>query len=292
MARKQALGRGLKALIPDTPRARSGLAAIPIDRIRPNPHQPRHAFDEAALAELAASIAAHGVLQPLLVSEDGQSGYVLVAGERRWRAAKRAGLAEVPAVIRERLDEQHELELALVENLQRRDLTPLEEARAYEHLRATFGLSQADIAGRVGIDRSTVANALRLLKLEEPVQALVEEGRLSAGHARALLAFPEAAERLHWAERAASTGLSVRELERAAACEKEAAQEPAPRRAKPALDPNLRAAEERLSLQLGARVAIRLRRRGGSIVITCSDQEELMRVFDQLVVGGDHGPRR
>ncbi len=294
MARKQALGRGLKALIPDTPRARSGLAAIPVDRIRPNPHQPRHAFDEAALAELAGSIAEHGVLQPLLVSEDGQGGYVLVAGERRWRAARHAGLTEVPAVIRERLDERHELELALVENLQRRDLTPLEEARAYEHLRTSFGLAQAEIAERVGIDRSTVANALRLLKLEEPIQALVEEGRLTAGHGRALLAFAGAEDRLRWAERAAATGLSVRELEREAAGEKakeRASTKPTARRPKPAVDPNLRAAEERLALQLGARVAIRMRRRGGSIVITCSDQEELMRVFDQLVAGGEHGPR-
>ena len=167
MAAKQALGRGLKALIPNTPKARSGLVEIPLDLLRPNPEQPRHTFDETALAELADSISRHGVLQPLLVSEDGAEGYVVIAGERRWRAARLAGLTTVPAVIRERLGARDELALALVENLQRRDLSPLEEARAFEHLRSEHGLSQAEIAAQVGMDRSTVANALRLLRLPE-----------------------------------------------------------------------------------------------------------------------------
>ena len=282
MSRKPALGRGLKALLPDTPRARAGLAEIPLDRLRPNPDQPRRHFDPAALDELAASLRTHGVLQPLLVSEDGDGSYRIVAGERRWRAARLAGLATVPAVIRERLDAIADLELALVENLQRRDLSPLEEARAFDHLRAAAGLSQAEIAARVGLDRSTVANALRLLKLPEEVQALVESGALSAGHARTLLAFADEADRRAWATRAAETGMSVRELERAAA---DRPATPARRPARPApppVDPNLKAAEERLALRLGTPVEIRPRRRGGSIVIRCADRDQLIRVFDLL----------
>jgi ParB family chromosome partitioning protein len=288
MTAKQALGRGLRALIPDAPRARAGFAEIPVDQLRPNPQQPRSRFDEEALEELAASIKTHGVLQPLLVSEDPRHGYLLITGERRWRAARLAGLATVPAVIRERIEEEQQLELALVENLQRRDLTPLEESRAFEQLRVGLGLSQQEIADRVGMDRSTVANSLRLLKLPPEVQEMVERGELSAGHGRALLAFADDAERIDWARRAIATGLSVRALEGAAA---EARGETKPgksaesRRRKPPRDPNLRAAEEKLALRLGAPVEIRPRRRGGTIVIACNEHEELMRVFD-LLMGG------
>jgi ParB family chromosome partitioning protein len=281
---KQALGRGLKALIPDTPRARTGLVEVAVDRIQPSPSQPRGRFSDDALGELAASIAQHGVLQPLLVSEWRPGSYRLIAGERRWRAAKLAGLSSVPAIIRERLDEDRHLELALVENLQRQDLTPLEEARAFEQLRSALGLSQAEIADRVGIDRSTVANALRLLKLPQDIQELVEDGALTAGHARALLGFADERERLAWARRAAEGGLSVRVVERAAARSRsEGASKP---RVSQPQDRNLRAAEERLSLRLGAKVEIRTRRRGGTIVISCGDQQELMRVFDLLMGGG------
>jgi ParB family chromosome partitioning protein len=286
---KQALGRGLKALIPDTPHARSGMAEIPVDRLRPNPHQPRHHFDEEAIEELTASIRRHGVLQPLLVSEDGQDRYVIITGERRWRAARRAGLRAVPAVIRERLEDATQLELALVENLQRRDLTPLEEARAFDALRSSLGLTQAEIAERVAMDRSTVANSLRLLKLSPEIQALVEEGVLSAGHARTLLAFADDAIRLRWAQRAVETGMSVRDLERAAAEQREAVQDDSePKRSpvRPPRDPNLVAAEEKLALRIGAPVEIRARRRGGVITISCADQNELMRVFD-LLMGGE-----
>jgi ParB family chromosome partitioning protein len=284
---KQALGRGLKALIPDTPRARTGLVEIPVHRIDANPSQPRRRFATEDLEELAGSIRQHGVLQPLLVSEAEPGRYVLVAGERRWRAARLAGLATVPAVIRERLDRDHSLELALVENLQRRDLTPLEEARAFEQLQTGLGLAQADIADRVGIDRSTVANALRLLRLPPEVQEWVEEGALSAGHARTLLAFADDAERIAWGRRAIEAGLSVRDLERAAAEEREL-RGGAPQRSRstPPRDPNIRSAEEKLSLRLGAKVEIRARRRGGAIVIRCADHAELMRVYDQLMGGG------
>ncbi len=288
MTAKQALGRGLKALIPNTPRARAGYAEIPIGQIRPNPQQPRHHFDKEALEELAASIRRHGVLQPLLVSENPPDRYFLITGERRWRAARLAGLNTVPAVIREKITGDQQLELALVENLQRRDLTPLEESRAFEQLRSSLGLSQQEIADRVGMDRSTVANSLRLLKLPAEVQEMVERGELSAGHGRALLAFADDEERCEWANRARASGLSVRELERAAAEAREEAK-PGNRRAQrgqPAQrDPNLRAAEEKLALRLGAPVEIRPRRRGGTIVIACNEHEELMRVFD-LLMGG------
>jgi len=285
---KQALGRGLKALIPDTPKARSGLAEIPLDRLCPNPEQPRKNFDDDSLAELADSIRRHGVLQPLLVSEDGAGGYLVIAGERRWRAARAAGLKTVPAVIRERLGARDELALALVENLQRRDLSALEEARAFEHLRSEHGLSQAEIAKQVGMDRSTVANALRLLRLPEKIQVLVESGRLSAGHGRALLALPDEESRLIWADKTVADGLSVRDLERVAADSKIETKESRNRNGKrTAKDPNLVAAEEKLSLRLGAGVEIRPRRNGGgAVVITCVESNELMRVFD-LLMGGE-----
>jgi len=285
MTAKQALGRGLKALIPDTPRARAGFAEIPVDSLYPNPHQPRHRFDERGLEELAESIRRHGVLQPLLVSEDGPERFLLLTGERRWRAARLAGLRTIPAVIRERFADGEQLEVALVENLQRQDLTPLEEARAFEDLRTSLGLSQAEIAERVAMDRSTVANSLRLLKLPSDVQELVERGDLSAGHGRTLLAFDGDEEQCEWARRVVATGMSVRELERAAAAAREGAGRQKKARPSSAKDPNLVAAEGKLALRLGAPVEIQPRRRGGRIVISCSNQEELVRVFDFLMGG-------
>ena len=285
MTAKQALGRGLKALIPDTPSARAGFAKIPVDHLYPNPHQPRHRFDERALEELAESIRRHGVLQPLLVSEDGPGRYLLLTGERRWRAARLAGLRTIPAVIRERLGDGEQLEVALVENLQREDLTPLEEARAFDDLRTSLGLSQAEIAGRVAMDRSTVANSLRLLKLPSEVQELVERGDLSAGHGRTLLAFDSDEEQCEWARRVVATGVSVRELERAAATARAGAGRKKKARPGSVKDPNLLAAEGKLALRLGAPVEIQPRRRGGRIVISCSNQEELVRVFDFLMGG-------
>jgi len=292
VARKPALGRGLKALIPDTPRARSGLTELPVEAIAPNPDQPRRHFDERALAELAASLREHGMLQPILVSEDGEGGYVLIAGERRWRAARVAGQRTVPAVIRERIVEGSELELALVENLQRRDLTPIEEARAFEEMRSRFGLSQSEIAARVGRDRSTVANALRLLRLPAAIQAMVDEGRLTAGHARALLAFESDEEKLRWAARAAEGSATVRDLEGEAARHAGSPSRKKVARRTSTPDPNLRAAEERLGLKLGARVRIRQRRRGGIITIDCREEEDLLRVFDILLGEASDGPEQ
>jgi len=247
---------------------------------------PTH-FEPQALQSLAESIREHGVLQPLLVSEEGPGRFIILAGERRWRAAKIAGITRVPVVIRERVDGQKELELALVENLQRRDLTPLEEARAYEELRVERGLSQAKIAQRVGIDRSTVANSLRLLKLPEGIQALVESGRLSAGHGRALLAFGSEVEMAEWADRVVSEGLSVRVLERGAATARENQVAAKPSRKPPvAEDPNIKNAEQRLSLRTGVKVEIKKTQKGGRIVISCSSHDELLRVFDLLIGEG------
>ncbi|MCK5377903.1 MAG: ParB/RepB/Spo0J family partition protein [Acidobacteria bacterium] len=286
MARK-VLGRGLKALLPEAPQIHAGFALIDINRLVANPRQPRTRFETEALEGLAASILEHGVLQPLLVSEDGPGRYMIVAGERRWRAAKKAGLDRIPVVIREKVDGQLELELALVENLQRRDLTPLEEARAYEQLGADRGLSQSQIAERVGIDRSTVSNSLRLLKLPERIRFLVEEGRLSAGHGRALLAFAAENEMETWADRVVAEGLSVRVLERAAAKVREEEKKPI-RRNRPtkSKDPNIMSAEKKLTLKLGSQVEIIKNKKGGRIVVSCSSHDELLHVFDLLIGDG------
>lgn len=281
---KKVLGRGLKALLPEAPQGQAGFALIELSRLVANPRQPRARFEKESLDALASSIVEHGVLQPLLVSEDGPGRFLILAGERRWRAAKKAGLERVPVVIREKVDTQLELELALVENLQRRDLTALEEARAFEQLRVNRGLSQVQIAERVGIDRSTVANSLRLLKLPKRVQDLVEEGLLSGGHGRTLLAFAEASEMETWAERVVAEGLSVRALEQVAAAAREGKQEPL-RRKKTInpKDPNILSAEKKLSLKIGSKVEISKNKKGGRIVVSCSSHDDLLRVFDLLI---------
>lgn len=283
MPRKPALGRGLKALMPDTPRATAGLTEMQVTDLVANPNQPRKHFDADALAELAASLKEHGVLQPLLVSQAPEGGYLVIAGERRLRAARLAGLATVPVVIREQLDNGQDLELALVENLQRRDLTPLEEARAYAQLRDQFRLVQREIAARVGVERSTVANALRLLKLPEEVQELIEDGRLSAGHARSILALAGDRERIAWAQRVVDTGMSVRELEKIAAAAREGGKSSTKKPRARKLDPNIQSASHRLARKLGVKVDIQLLKRGGRIAISCPTQDELMRVFDVLM---------
>ena len=191
MNQKKVLGRGLGALIPQkaetpAPSRAAGLAHIPIDQIQPNPYQPRRIFNEASIDALARSVREHGIVQPLVVTRAGDM-YKLVAGERRFRAAQKAGLATVPAVVKELLKSSDALQIALVENIQREDLNPMEEANAYHQLHDDFGLTQEEISRRVGKKRSTVANFLRLLKLPEPVKRLLAAGQLSMGHARALL---------------------------------------------------------------------------------------------------------
>lgn len=276
--KRAALGKGIAALIPEMPSHRHpGVVDLPVGEIRPNPLQPRRHFSEEGLAELAASITEHGILQPVVVSRAPEGGYHLVAGERRWRAAQLAGLQRLPVVVREASGDTSLLTLALIENLQREDLTPIEQARAYHHLRVELGLSQEDIARQVGKDRSTVANALRLLQLPLEVQALVDGGELSAGHARTLLAIEDGGQQRAMGERCVREGWSVRRLE--------AALRPAksPRRRQG--DPETEEAGERLSLVLGTRVEIRRKRRGGEIRVQFAGESELIRLYRQLTGG-------
>jgi len=279
MKGKPALGRGLSALLPggeDVPRGTS-VREIELSRLAPGRFQPRDAFAEEALRELAASIREHGVVQPLIVVPRGEK-FEIVAGERRFRAAAAAGLDRVPVVIREQVSDRELLEIALVENLQREDLNPLEAAAAYARLREEFRLTQEEIAIRVGKDRATVANALRLLKLPAPVRDRIRDGSLSAGHARAIaaLAAPDDQETL--ALEVLRRGLSVRQTERRAAS---IAAGPGLHRER-RRDPFTRDAEEKLSRRLRAKVRILRRRRGGRIEIAFGSEEELIGLFERL----------
>lgn len=273
--KRSALGKGIAALIPDSPAVRrTGMAELPVAEIEPNPLQPRRQFAVAGLEEMAASIRRHGLLQPVVVSRASGGGYHLIAGERRWRAAKLAGLERIPALVREGVTDTDQLALALIENLQREDLTPIEEARAYHHLRAEIGLSQEEIAKRVGKERSTVANALRLLQLPLEVQAMVDSGALSAGHARTLAGLSEPGLQRELAQRCSRDGWSVRELEHRL--------EPRARRPRRRVDAETQEAVDRLALALGTRVEIRRRRRGGEIRLHFAREQELIRLFQLL----------
>jgi ParB family chromosome partitioning protein len=282
--KRRALGRGLSALIPDPEgeerREPSAAAEVALSELEPNPYQPRLTIDPAKLAELAASIRASGIVQPILVRRRGER-YQIIAGERRWRAAEAAGLASVPVSVREVKDEQL-LELALVENVQREELSPLEEAQAFQRLQGELGLSQEEIARRVGRDRTTVANTVRLLKLPRELRELLAQGRLDAGHARALLALERAEDQLALGREAARKGLSVREVERRVALLR------APRGGQRAArkEPNTAAAEERLRRALGTRVLIARRGKGGAIRVLFKSEAELQRLFELLLRSG------
>jgi ParB family transcriptional regulator, chromosome partitioning protein len=280
--KRRGLGRGLDALLKP---ATADVRALAIERLQPNRFQPRRDFDAESLADLAESIRQQGVVQPIVVTPEGE-GYTIVAGERRWRAARLAGLAEVPVVVREVADDRQLLELALVENLQRSDLNPIEEALAYQALAEEFGLAQEQIAERVGKARPTISNSLRLLNLPGEVQGLVRAGRLSAGQARPLLALTRPADQLALAERAVREELSARDVERLATAAA-AVETSAPKRRKAAPDVHTAAAVERLTRRLQTRVEIRRGRRGrGVLQIHFHSEEELMRLYDQLVAGG------
>lgn len=281
--RRKSLGRGLDALIRDEPAARPGVTRLPVDRLRPSRLQPRSRFDEAGLEELAESIRAQGVIQPIVAVPATDGAYTIVAGERRWRAALRAGLAEVPVVVREPASDRELLELALVENLQRTDLDPIEEAEAYRTLTETFGLAQQEVAARVGKARTTVTNTLRLLKLPEEVLDLLRDGRLTAGQARPLLALDDEERQVELARRAVEEGLTARDIERLTQPAEKPERE---KRAAPAKDVHTAAAEERLTRRLQARVDIRRRGQRGSLSIHFHSEEELMRLFDLLMAPG------
>jgi ParB family chromosome partitioning protein len=275
---RRALGRGLDALIPSS-ESSAGAVEIPIARVSPNPHQPRQAINAESLAGLAASIREHGVIQPLIVTQVGDA-YQLIAGERRWRAAQLAGLATVPALIKESTPQQ-QLELALVENLQRADLNPLEEAGAYRQLMDEFGLTQEQVAERVGKSRAAVANTLRLLRLPDEIKAALAAERISEGHARALLALPDAGLQRRALVLVETRGLNVRQTEELA---RRLLEEPEDleSRAVP-LSPQDRDAVERFRARLGTKVNLVRGRKGGRLVIHFYSEEELQAIYEAIV---------
>jgi len=286
VGRRSGLGKGLGALIPPAPgESESAYRQIPVSSIHPNPKQPRTTFDEESLSSLTASVRELGVLQPVLVRERDDGAFELIAGERRWRAAKRAGLQLVPAILRT-ADDTATLQQALVENLQREDLNPLDEAAAYQQLIEDFHLTHEEVATRVGKSRAAVSNALRLFQLPPQVQRLVVEGALSAGHARALLGTPDRAYQEALAKRAVSEGLSVRAVEEAVRQRSggRASEEPAgsptpsepPRRLRP---PGLLELEELLASHLDTRVKIEMGAAKGRVLVEFSTLEDLERIY-------------
>ncbi len=285
MPRKRGLGRGLDALIPGEPSHPSGLVEVPVEAILPNPHQPRTALRPESLEELAASIREHGLIQPLIVTrlpeagESGEARYRLIAGERRWRAAQMAGLATVPAIVKEAAPREM-LELALVENLQRADLNPLEEASAYRQLIEEFGLTQAEVAQRVGKSRVAVTNTLRLLKASPAVQEALLAGQIREGHARALLALESEDAQAAVLQTVVKQGLSVRQTE--ALVRRLQGQEEAPTRPTPSPPPEVQALEARLREALGTKVTLQRGKKGGRIVIHFYSDEELEALFSRL----------
>ena len=273
-AKKGGLGKGLDAIFSENDMEdRNAAVAININEIEPNRAQPRKSFDDASLADLAESIAQHGVLQPLLVRPLIGGGYQIVAGERRWRAARMAGVQEVPAVVRD-LSESEVMQLALIENLQREDLNPLEEAGGYQALMEGYGFTQEDVARTVGRSRPAVANALRLLALPEDLRALVQEGKLSAGHARALLAFPDEEGMRRAARLAVEQGLSVRQLEKMAHAARGETAEGKPKKEKRRL-PYYDEVELALHEHLGRRVSVKGSQKKGTLQIEFYGQEDL-----------------
>ena len=317
MARLGGLGKGLGALIPSdlddptrtgnggsegsangTDGDRARLIEVPIDALSPNPNQPRVHFDEETLSELAASIREIGVLQPVLARDMGGGAYQLVAGERRWRAARRAGLTTIPAVVR-KTDDLSSVEQALIENLHRQDLTPLEEAAAFQQLIEDFGLTHEQVSARVGKSRSAVTNTLRLMTLPPSIQHLLADGRLSAGHARALLGSPDRAFQEHLAKRAVGEGLSVRAVEDAIRArtspqsgdvtsdtvhdgQHDGAGLTPITRLRP---PGLLELEHLLAEHLGTKVAVTMGAKRGRVTVDFADLEDLERIYRQMVEG-------
>jgi ParB family chromosome partitioning protein len=289
--KRHALGRGLDALISDalegSGRTPGSAFEVDIDRLAPNSYQPRSRTEDARIDDLARSIKANGVIQPILVHPKG-GGYQIIAGERRWRAAQRAGLLKVPVTVRE-VPEGQDLKLlewALIENIQREDLNVIEEALAYKRLADEFGLTQEDIATAVGKDRSSVANILRLLKLPQDVRDEVLAGRLSMGHARAILALDTEHEQRNFARDAVARGWSVRETEQLvtrALTHAGATGAKTKGRAPRELDVHTRAAQDKLRLTFGTKVDIARKGKGGEIRIAFKNEEELIRIYELLV---------
>jgi ParB family chromosome partitioning protein len=274
--RERGLGRGLGALIP---RASVGLREVPVEAIRPNPRQPRARFDEQELQELAQSIRQHGVLQPVLVSQQADGSFQLITGERRWRAAQLAGLPSVPALVKETTP-RASLELALVENIQRRDLNPLEEAQAYRQLLDEHGLTQEQLGQRIGKSRVSITNTLRLLNLPGDVRLALASASITEGHARAILMANSEPQQLQLLERVLGQHLSVRDTE-ALARKLNTAGEPSPDPAP--LDPDVERLEDAFRQALGTRVRLVKGRRGGRLVITFYSDDELQGLYEAIV---------
>src|SRR5262245_22527373 len=280
---REALGRGLRALLEGTEAVgEAELLQLPVSQVRPNPYQPRQHFDTERLQELASSVKAQGLLQPIVVRRQ-HSGFELIAGERRWRAAQMAGLETIPVLVRRASDEEV-LGLALLENLQREDLNPLDEARAYQRLQTEFHLRQEDVAQYVGKDRSSIANALRLLKLPQVLQEDLEAGRLTMGHARALLALESEEAQLRLRDQILAAGLSVRETEAQVRTQKHTTPDG---RSKPA---HFVVIEASLQRHFGTRVAIRPGRKYGKIEITYTGEDDLHRLLGLLQLQREAAP--
>jgi ParB family chromosome partitioning protein len=286
MTKKRSLGRGLNALIPSgvetvtsTDEAVGGVQTVPITAIQPNPHQPRTVMDAEKLAELTLSIKEHGLIQPLIVTHSGEQ-YTLIAGERRWRASQQAGLAEVPVIIKEATP-QEMLELAIIENIQRADLNPLEEAHAYQQLIEEFGLIQEEVAKRVGKGRSTVANLVRLLNLPPNIQQAVADGEISGAHGRALLPLPTPEAQTAAMNQIIKHELNVRQTE-ALVKKLLAEQKPTPK-SRPTLPPELADLQRQFADSLGTRVNIEKSGQGGRVVIHYYNDEDLQAIYETIV---------
>ena len=283
MGRRTGLGRGLGALIPETEEPSGGVAQVPVLAITPNPQQPRTVVDPDALAELAASIREHGLIQPLIVTQQGPDRYQLIAGERRWQAARMAGLAQVPVIVKEATPQQA-LEIALVENIQRADLNPLEEAVAFRQLVDEFSLTQEQVADRVGKSRVSVTNTLRLLRLPAAVKQALLDGTIREGHARTLLALPTKEAQVAALKTVMTRGLSVRQTEELV---RRLTAEPEPPKQVEPVSPEIQALEEDFRETLGTKVNLYRSRKGrGRLVIHFFSEEELQALYDVIVGGG------
>lgn len=283
MSRK-ALGRGLDALFTQATSLGQDLIELDIDRLDPAEGQPRTVFNESRLEELAQSIRSNGIIQPLVVRRSGER-FQIIAGERRWRAAQKAGLHRIPCIVKE-VPEENALELSLIENIQREELNPIEEGNAYKKLLERQDLTQEEIARRVGKDRSSIANALRLLKLPLEIQQLVEKDELSMGHARALLTVDSAEQQIRLAKQISANSLSVRQTEQLVKKARGASSHVEGKRSTAGSDAdsaNVHAVEAKLSKRLGAPVRIRLARTGGCVEIKFSSNDDLARLFDLLM---------
>ncbi len=285
--KKRSLGRGLGALLaaaPESSQSQPTSFDVALDRLHPNRFQPRTRFDDAGLDELASSIREQGIVQPLVVSRQATGDFTIIAGERRWRAARLAGLSVVPVIVREVSGDLDFLKLALVENLQRRDLDPIEEADAYRMLVDAFHLSQEDVARQVGKARTTVTNALRLLRLPPEVQDWLRSGELTPGQARPLLSHTDADQQIQLARRAVQEGLTARDLE---SFSRTANPKPSREKKPDSVDVNTAAAADRLTRELQTSVEIRRKGKGGEVRIRFHSEEELIRLYDLFISRGE-----